>query len=297
MLADENKAQDQARERDNLTPTTPETKAIKKDNPFYPAFDLLLAKLKSHEELIQIAKSRFSITVTDDATTVNDGNFSDLFADISDMRIPDFVKHVPTFRILQGSPDARDEADRNLQTRCYLWIIAEAFECFREFVETIDHCITNLSEPASHRLCIRVYRKIPFTGKRKRNQQGFWYSIKRVRKATPSLRDCEVRNSRDLDLLQWISNLSAVRNAVAHNLGIVDTRRYKKLKSSGFEKEYAGHADPDVGYVLTPTAATAWKVIRTVREYALAIYRAVSDTADVPTPIYDHERGMTVWLH
>ena len=255
-------------------------------NPYYPAFDLLLAKLVAAEEALHVAKAAFAdenFTSAEWTTRTEDRSFpSGWLADICDDRMPGSVKYVPSLRHTDVSKDSFLRAVRDFRTSSYLWVIARSFEAFREFVEAIVQGLPNREEPLVSR-------------RPKRDESKFDAELKRIRKAAPLLKKCETRNSQGIHLAQWIRVVAAVRNAVAHNEGILRNSEFKKYRSSNLENEFPGSHEDEVGYVLVPTHDVALKTIERLREYALLIYKAVSEAADLPVLIYDHEKGITTW--
>jgi hypothetical protein len=266
-------------------------------NPYYRAFDLLLAKLLAAEEALHLAKAAFAdenVSSAEWATRVEDRPFlSGWLADICDERIPGSVKHVPSLRVTDVSEESLLRAAQDLKTQSNLWAIARSFEAFREFVRTIDSCLADPRRPEVDRLCSLAARFL--SRKRKRAERRFDAALKRVRKAAPLLKRCETRNARGIHLAQWICVVAVVRNAVAHNEGILTVDKYKKYRSSNLEKEFPGDLDDELGYVLTPGADVTLKTIQRLREYALVIYKTVSEAASLPTLIYDNEKGITTW--
>ena len=255
-------------------------------NPYYPAFDLLLAKLVAAEEALRVAEAALAdenFASAEWTTYAEDRSFSSgWLADICDDRMPGFVKHVPSLRHTDVSKDSLLRAARDFRTSSYLWVIARSFEAFREFVEAVAQGLPNQEEPLVSR-------------RPKRDESEVNAELKRIRKAAPLLKKCETRNSRGINLTQWISVVAAVRNAVAHNEGILRNSEFKKYRSSNLENEFPGSHEDEVGYVLVPTHDVALKTIERLREYALVIYKAVSEAADLPVLIYDHEKGITTW--
>jgi len=266
-------------------------------NPYYPAFDLLLAKLVAAEEALHVAKAAFAdenFASAEWTTRAEDRSFpSGWLADICDDRMPGSVKHVPSLRDTDVSKDSFLRAARDFRTSSYLCVIARSFEAFREFVEAIAQGLPNQEEPLVYHLLACVVRFVP--RRLKRDKSKFDAELKRIRKAAPLLKRCETRNSRGINLTQWISVVAAVRNAVAHNEGILRNSEFKKYRSSNLENEFPGSHEDEVGYVLVPTHDVALKTIERLREYALVIYKAVSEAADLPVLIYDHEKGITTW--
>lgn len=268
-------------------------------NPYYRAFDLLLAKLLAAEEALHLAKAAFAdenVSSAEWATRVEDRPSlpgSGWLADICDERIPGSVKHVPSFRVTDVSEESLLRAAQDLKTQSNLWAIARSFEAFREFVRTIDSCLADPRRPEVDRLSSLAARFL--SRKRKRAERRFDAALKRVRKAAPLLKRCETRNARGIHLAQWIRVVAVVRNAVAHNEGILTVDEYKKYRSSNLAEEFPGDVEDDVGYVLKPTHDVALNTIKRLREYALAVYKAVSEAVNLPTLIYDHEKGITTW--
>lgn len=266
-------------------------------NPYYSAFDLLLAKLRAAEEALHVAKAAFAdenFASAEWATRAEDRPFpSGWLADICDDRMPDHVKHVHSLRDTDMSKDSLLRAARDFRTSSYLWVIARSFEAFREFVEAIAHGLPDQEEPLAYHLLACVVRLA--SRRPKRAKRKFDAALKRVRKAAPLLKRCETRNSRGIHLAQWIRVVAAVRHAVAHNEGILRDFEFEKYRTSNLESEFPGSREDEVGYVLAPTHDVALKTIQRLREYALVIYKAVSEAANLPTLIYDHEKGITTW--
>lgn len=266
-------------------------------NPYYPAFDLLLAKLLAAEEALHVAKAAFAdenFASAEWATHAKDRPFpSGWLADICDDRMPRYVKHVLSLRDTDVSKDSLLRAARDFRTSSYLWVIARSFEAFREFVEAISYGLPDQEEPVAYHLLAPVVRLASRRPKRAKHE--FDAALKRVRKAAPLLKRCETRNSRGIHLAQWIRVAAAVRHAVAHNEGILRDSEFEKYRSSNLESEFPGSHEDEVGYVLAPTHDVALKTIQRLREYALVIYNAVSEAANLPTLIYDHEKGITAW--
>ena len=268
-------------------------------NQYYPAFDLLLAKLLATEKAVHVAKTAFAdekFTSAELATRAKDRPFpSGWLADICEDRMPGYVRYVLSLRDTDASKGSYLHAARNFRTSSYLWAIARSFEAFREFVEAIAHSLPYQEKPFAYRLLTRAVRLV--SRRPKRAKRGFDAALKRVRKAAPLLKRCETGNSRGIHLAQWIRVVAAVRHAVAHNEGILRDFEFEKYRSSNLESEFPGSREDEVGYVLTPTHDVALKTIQRLREYALVIYKAVSEAATLPTLIYDHEKGITTWSH
>ena len=261
-------------------------------NPYYPAFDLLLAKLLAAEQALNVSEAAFGYASDSPAEwlgRIPDGRVCSILADICDDSISGYVKHVPSLREPDEETDFLLRAVRDFRTSSYLWVIARSFEAFREFVETIDVELPNATGSRGDR---RVGSD-DCSAEEKRT--CFDDALRRVRRAAPLLAKCETQNARGIHLPQWISVVEVVRHAVAHSDGVLSDDEYKKYCSSGLERNFPGELQEDVGYVLKLTPDVAMKTIRTLREYALAIYKAVSEAMDLPAVIYDHDRGITTW--
>lgn len=263
------------------------------ENAYYSSFDLLLAKLLAAEEALHVAKAAFAEEDVSSAEWATRGVESGWLADICDERMPGYVKFVPSFRVTDVSEESRLRAAKDLRTSFNLWTIVRSFEAFREFVRTIDSCLADPRRPEVDRLSSLAACFL--SRKRKRAERRFDAALKRVRKAAPLLKRCETRNARGIHLAQWIRVVAVVRNAAAHNEGILKYDEYKKYRSSNLEKEFPGDLEDDVGYVLKPTPDVALNTINQLREYALVIYKAVSEAADLPVLIYHHGKGITTW--
>ncbi len=268
-----------------------------RNNPYYPAFDLLLAKLLATEKAAYVAKAAFADETFASAeltTRAKDQPFlSGWLADICEDRMPGYVRYVPSLRDTDASEGSSLHAARNFRTSSYLWAIARSFEAFREFVEAIAHSLPDQEEPFACHLLARAVRLV--SSRPKHTKHGFDTALKRVRKAAPLLKRCEIKNSQGIHLAQWIRVVAAVRHAVAHNEGILRDFEFEKYRSSNLESEFPGSHEAEVGYVLAPTHDVALKTIERLREYAVLIYKAVSEAANLPTPIYEHEKGITTW--
>jgi len=285
------------------TPTGPETKGMKRvENPHYPAFDLLLARLLAHEEVLGLlaqmipsdgeSAARFAAWRADTHPTANP--LQGCVADICEMQKGGFVRWFPTLRYPKRTKEARLHVNRTFRRRCCGWIVAETYESFREFAQEVDPA-TLMPQSAWKRLVEHVRVCGPLPCKRTRNRRDLKHVLKRIRKTAPALRDCENLNSRGVELSSWLRVLADVRNAVVHNGEIIAERRYRRLKSAGLDRFFPGEHIADEGYVLDLTPEVAQDSIERVREYGLAIYKAVSAAAEYPVTLYDPDKGMTVW--
>ena len=266
-------------------------------NPYYPAFDLLLAKLMATEKAVHVATAAFTdeeFASPELATHAKDQPFSSgWLSDVCEDVMSGYVRYVPSLRDMDSSKGSCLHAAQNFRTSSYLWAIARSFEAFREFVEAIAHRLPDHEEHLAKHLLARTARLV--LRRPKRAKRGFDAALKRVRKAAPLLKRCEMQNSRAIHLAQWIHLVAVVRHAVAHNEGILKNYEFEKYRSSNLESEFPGSYEDEVGYVLAPTDGVALKTIQRLREYALVIYKAVSTAADLPILIYEHEKGITTW--
>ena len=89
--------------------------------------------------------------------------------------------------------------------------------------------------------------------------------------------------------------LAQVRNAVVHGDAIISEHWFRKLRSSNLEKEYAGTHIPGIGYTLDFREEPVQEAIQRLREYGLAIYKAVSDKGEYSVLLYNHDEGITEW--
>jgi len=261
------------------------------ENPYYLAFDLLLAKLLAAEQALNVSEAAFGYANESPEKwleRIPDGRLCGMLADICDDSIPGYVKHVPSLRGPDEEIDFLLRAVRDFRTQSYLWAIARAFEAFREFVGAAAGELATASESERRGSSGK-------NGPAESKTRRFSDALKHVRKTVPVLKGYEMRNVRGIDLAQWIRVVSTVRDAVAHNEGIVGSANYEKYRSSGLEKEFPGELEDAIGYVLKPTHDVALNAITRLREYGLVIYKAVSETANLPVLIYNHEKGITTW--
>ena len=265
-------------------------------NPYYPAFDLLLAKLLAAEQAFHVSEAVF-----ENATNLQDewlaqiqgGELPGMIADICDQRNPGFVQHIPSFRWPNREKDYLLRALRDFRTQSHLWSIARAFEHFREFVEAVVRtlpqpdiaCPCQLHAPISHLVPRNKSKAI----------RRFNTMLKRIREAAPALIACEKTNARSISLQQWIGVTAQVRHAVAHNDGILPPEIYERYRSSGLEKYFPGELEADTGYVLKPTVKTTATAIRTFRDYGVTIYKTVSEVHDLSPTLLGPNGEITTW--
>jgi len=251
----------------------------KRPNPFYPAFDLLLAKLLAAEQALCVSEALFENTLESPdewLAQIPEGELPGMLADICDLDIPGYVKNIPSFRWPDREKEYLLRAVRDLRSQSCLWSIARAFEHFREFVESIA-------------------KELPSDTEEEGKRMRFDSTMKRIRNAAPDLAGCERENARRIPLRQWIRVAARVRHAVAHNEGILSPEVYERYRSSGLEKHFPGELETDTGYVLRPTLQTSAKTIRTFREYGVAIYKAVSEAHGFRATLLGPNGELTTW--
>jgi hypothetical protein len=268
----------------------------KRENPFYRAFDLLLAKLLAADQAVNVSEAAFghaSESSEEWLERIPNEPLRYMLADICNNHNPGHMKLIPSMRV----PDTESEllllAIRNFRTQSYLWTIARAFEHFREFAESVERGLSQQEEAHPQRLSALVARLV--SRKRKRVSRKIRVALKHIRKLAPSLKECETRNARSLHLPQWISVAEAVRDAVSHNEGVLRVDVYKRCSSSSLRKHFPGELENDTGYVLKPTPETVKETIRTFREYGVAIYKAVSDAFGFPATLLGPNGEVTTW--
>jgi len=306
MREDEGASQDNIQNARNLqrgsTPRGPGTEALKRvENPYYPAFDLLLAPLLAHEEVLKIVP-RMIRSDGEGATELASqakgpdlisDQFDGFLADICEMRNDGYVRYFPTFRFSHATREVQLHVNQAFRKRCYRWIVAQSFESFREFAEEIDRTISGKQQEAA---CPPkdASMAIEPTSSHKR-----WPKLKevhrRIRKAAPALREYEERNARGVNLGSWLRTLAAVQHALVHSEGVIRPEEWQKVKSGGCKvRFFPGSETSDASYVLDITPGAAHDTIARLREYGLVIYKAVSEVAGHPVTLYDPDRGMTV---
>lgn len=286
-----------------LTPRGPETEESKQDNPYYPAFDLLLAKLLAHEEVLRIVPRMISSDgecVVEPTASATDGDVTadslqGFVADICEMRRGGLVRSFPTLRFPKTAKEARSHVNQVFRRRCYGWIVAQAFESFREFVEEIDRQLPAREVPRRHYNPTGLLGRMLKGRARRRMRHNIKDSLKRIREAVPELGNCETHNSRGVNLCSWFVVLTAVRNAVAHADSIIEPSKLRKLDAALLTAHFPGESDAEAGYVLNLTPDVARDTITRLREYSLAVYKAVSAAAKCPVTLYDPDEGMTIW--
>ena len=264
----------------------------KRSNPFYPAFDLLLAKLLAAEQALSVSEAAFgyaSGSPEEWLGRIPDRYVCSELVDICDNRKPGWTKKVHSLREPERGTDFLLQTVCAFRTASYLWVIARAFESFREFVETIDEELSDVT-------CTGVSRSAGSAENSPTNERSsFDDALRHVREVAPSLVKCETQNERGIHLPQWISVVEAVRHAVAHSDGVVRDDIYRKYRTSGLARDFPGELQADTGYVLKPTPEVAMRTIGTLLEYALVIYKAVSAAMNLPAVLYDHDIGITTW--
>lgn len=260
-------------------------------NPFYPALDLLLAKLLAAEQAVGVSEAAFehaSESQDEWLARIPEGQLPGMMADICDSS-PGWVKYVPSLRLPNHETDYLVRAVRDFRTQSYLWSIARAFEHFREFVESIEAELPDGT-------CMSAGQgSEPIGDADQHKKSRLELALRRVRHIAPALVDCERTNARKIQLQQWIAVAEAVRNAVAHNEGILTEEAYERYSSSGLRKHFPGELEEGAGYVLKPTSETTAKTIRTFREYGVAIYRLVSEAQDLPARLVGQDGEITTW--
>jgi len=303
---DEGASQDTVQKARNLkhgsTPRGPGTEALKRvENPYYPAFDLLLAQLLAHEEVLKIVpriipsngEGATELGALAIAPDLMSDQFDGFVADICEMRNDGYIRYFPTFRFSHAMREARLHVNQAFQRRCYGWIVAQSFESFREFAEEIDRTISGKQQEATCPPKDTSMAIEPASSHKR------WPKLKevhrRIREAAPALREYEERNSRGVNLGSWLRTLAGVRHALVHREGVIRPEEWRKLKSGGRKVRFPGSETSDASYVLDITPDAANNTIARLREYGLVIYKAVSEVAGYPVTLYDPDRGMTIW--
>lgn len=261
-------------------------------NPYYPAFDVLLAKLLAAEQALNVSEAAFRHATESPQEwleRIQDGEMVGTLADICDDRIPGYVKHIPSLRIPDQEIDCLLRAFRDFRIQSYLWAIARAFEAFREFIEAIDKELPDTADADP------VKGLVSGTGTEQRGRKCFAEALRAVRRAAPQLVECENSNVRGICLSQWIRVAAAVRHAVAHNEGVLRDADYERYRKSGLEEHFPGEMEAHTGYVLKPTPEVAKKTIRTLREYGVAIYKFVSEAQGLPARLVGQDGEITTW--
>ena len=280
------------------------TKRLKRiENPYYPAFDLLLAQLLAHEEILKIVPrivSSVSEGTTKSATVaIGPDPMSDqsdgLVANICEMRNDGYVGYFPTFRFSHSTSETQSHVNQAFQRRCFGWIMAQSFESFRKFAEETDRRIPK-HQSLWRRILGHMQLRVPETLTRRSHRSDLRSVVKRIRKATPALQKCENRNARGINLGSWLRMLSGMRHAIVHCEGIIAPTKWRKLKSGGRKMRPPGIEAADGSYVLDMTYTAVRDIIHLLREYSLVIYKAVSEATECPVTLYDSDKGMTVWL-
>ena len=268
----------------------------KRPNPFYPAFDVLLAKLLAAEQALRVSEALFenALESLDEwLAQIPGGELPGMLANICDSRIPGYVTNIPSFRWPDREEDNLLRAVRDLRSQSCLWSIARAFEHFREFVDAVDGILPRDKGTCLRHLPTCIARLV--SRRRRAKVRGLEATLKRVRDAAPALEACEKANARSIQLQQWIRLAAHVRHAVAHNDGILRSEKHEKYRSSGLEKHFPGELETDVGYVLMPTAEATMKAIRTFREYGVAIYKTISEAHGFPATLLGPNGDLTTW--
>ena len=124
-------------------------------NPFYPAFDLLLAKLLAAEQALRVSEALFESALESPdewLAQIQKGELPGMMADICDLDIPGYVKNIPSFRWPDREKEYLLRAVRDLRSQSCLWSIARAFEHFREFVESIAKALPSDTEGEGKRI-------------------------------------------------------------------------------------------------------------------------------------------------
>ena len=259
-------------------------------NPYYPAFDLLLAKLLAAEQALNVSEAAFG-HATDSPQEwlkrIPNGEMLGTLADICDGSIPGFVKHIPSLRIPDQETDYLLRAFRDFRAQSYLWAIARAFEAFREFIEAIEKELPDTADAGTVKSLV--------SGTEQKGRKRFAEVLRAVRRAAPHLVECENSNVRGICLSQWICVVAAVRHAVAHSEGVLRDVDYKKYRNLGLEEHFPGEVEAHTGYVLKLTPEVAKKTIRTLREYGVAIYKFVSEAQGLPAGLVGQDGEITTW--
>jgi len=121
-------------------------------NPFFSAFDLLLAKLVAAEQALRVSEATFehASDLPDEwQAEASDGGFPDMIADICDTSNPGYVVYRMSFRWPEREREHLLRDIANFRTQACLWSIACAFEHFREFVEAVEGSL-----PLRERTCL-----------------------------------------------------------------------------------------------------------------------------------------------
>jgi len=307
MREDGGASKDNAQKVDNLqrgaTPSGAGTEPLKRvHNPYYPAFDLLLAKLLAHEEVLKVmplmvpsdGEGATELAARGKGPDLISDQFDGSLADICEMRNDGYVRYFPTFRFSHATIEAQLHVNQVFRKRCYGWIVAQSFESFREFAEEIDRGIRR-PQPMWRRILNHVWPWAPRARMRTRHRRDLKSVLKRIRNAAPAIQKCENRNSRGMNLGSYIRMLSGVRHAIVHCEGVIAPTKWRKLKTGGRKVRFPGSETSDASYVLDITPNAAHNTIARLREYGLVIYKAVSEAAGCPVTLYDSDKGMTVW--
>jgi len=304
MREDEGTSQDNVQKAHNLqrgsAPRGSGTEGLKQvENPYYPAFDILLAQFLAHEEVLKIVTRMIpsdgegapELAARGISADLMSDQFDGLVADICEMRQDGFVRCFPTLRFPQAGKEARSHVNQTFRRRCCGWIVAEAYESFREFIEMVNRELSAKITPKRHGSLARILKK----RMRKRTRRSPKDLLKRIRRTAAELRSCENRNSRGINLSSWFAVLTSVRDSVAHNNAIIKPWRLRKLDVALLKAHFPGERDAETGYVLNLTPEVTRDTITRLREYALAIYKAASSVSGLTTTIYDSRKGMTRW--
>jgi hypothetical protein len=282
-------------------PTTCSVEQHQLGNPYYPAFDLLLAQLLAHEEVLKIVPriipSDSEGATETEALAIGPNPMSDQFdgfvADICEMRNDGYVRYFPTFRLSHAMREAQLHFNQVFQRRCYGWIVTQSFESFREFAEQIDRTICANQQEAA---CTPKDASMAIAPTSSHKQWPRLEEVhRRIGKAAPALRGCEERNARGVNLGSWLRTLAAVRHALVHSEGVIRPEEWQKVKSGGCKVRFPGSETSDASYVLDITPDAAHNTVVRLREYGLVIYKAVSEAAGCSVTLYDSDRGMTDW--
>ena len=222
----------------------------KQKNPYYPAFDRLLAKLLAAEQALRVSEGTLehaSGSQDEWLTQIPEGDLQGLMGDICDTKND---RYIPSFRW----PDSEiEQAICNFRTQSYLWIIARGFEMFRDFVKSIECTLLDTVDIDAE--------EASTASNETERRSGLDDALKHIRKIAPSLVTCEMKNARKIQLQQWVRVVEKVRNAVAHTEGVLEESTYKEYCTSSLERCFPGDPEPGRGYVLKPTLEVVTKTI------------------------------------
>jgi hypothetical protein len=272
------------------------------ENPYYPAFDLLLAQLLAHEEVLALAESVLA-TGTPHPTIPTkalgdsgDRRFPGFVADICESQEGRYVRLLPTFRVSDASSDVRPRVLR----RCCNWIVRDSYESFQEYAIAIDVRLSEAAPAGGSRLpatpCrLRWGRKgctCPTSGRR----DDLKAALTRIRKAAPALGVCEIRNAREVNLQIWLAVFAGVRNAIAHSSGgIVVPEKLRRLDMVVLDQHFPGTHISEMGYAIEMTPDAARDVIERLREYGLAVYMVASAATGCKAHLLGPDGALTEW--